>query len=52
MRVGSPSVPKKAACKADEGGKDGDWETAFWDRNIVVVEGGALVVGILDKADR
>ena len=50
VTIGSPSVPEETASEADKGGQDGGWETAFWDWNIVVAEGGALIVGILEQA--
>ena len=50
VRVRCPAVPEEAACQGDEGGKDGGWETAFWDRDIVIAKGGALVVEVLDVA--
>ena len=50
VRVGCPAVPEEAAGLADERDEDGGWETAFWNRDVIVAEGGALVVGVLNKA--
>ena len=50
VRVGCPRVPEQAACEADKGGEEGDWKTPLGDRNIIVMERAALVVGILEEA--
>ena len=50
IRIGRPRVAEEAACQADQGRKDSDGKTAFRDWNIIVVEGGPLIVGVLEKA--
>ena len=48
VRVRRPSVPEQTPCEAEEGRNDRDWEASFRDRNVIILEGGAVVVGVLE----